>query len=139
MVDNLTRCKQRFENYTSSLKHLSTAVDIDDLNDIEKAGLIQFFEVTFELAWKLMKDYLQAQGYDNIKSPRDSIKTAFSYGLIEDGKTWLEALEKRNLTSHTYDSQILDQLKNLIILSYYPLMDDLKKELEKKLWSSPRT
>ncbi len=81
MQDNLTRCRQRFSNYEKSLVHLEQTVQKELLNDIEKAGLIQFFEVSFELAWKLMKDYLTAEGYD-VKSPRESIKKAFEYELV---------------------------------------------------------
>jgi nucleotidyltransferase substrate binding protein (TIGR01987 family) len=132
MEDNLTRCRQRFANYEKSLGHLKTTVDKEDLNDIEKAGLIQFFEVTFELSWKVMKDFLSAEGYE-VKSPRESIKTAFEYGLIENGTLWLEALEKRNLASHTYDDNILEELESLIIHTYYPLFNDLKEILKKKL------
>jgi nucleotidyltransferase substrate binding protein (TIGR01987 family) len=132
MEDNLTRCRQRFANYEKSLGHLKTTVEKKDLNDIEKAGLIQFFEVTFELSWKVMKDFLSAEGYE-VKSPRESIKTAFEYGLIENGTLWLEALEKRNLASHTYDDNILEELESLIIHTYYPLFNDLKEILKKKL------
>ena len=132
MDDNLTRCRQRFSNYEKSLSHLKTTVEKEVLNDIEKAGLIQFFEVTFELAWKVMKDFLTAEGYE-VKSPRASIKTAFDYGLLEDGVLWLEALEKRNLASHTYDDNILEELEALIIHTYYPLFNDLKEILKKKL------
>lgn len=132
MEDNLTKCRQRFANYEKSLGHLKTTVEKDVLNDIEKAGLIQFFEVTFELSWKVMKDFLTAEGYE-VKSPRDSIKTAFEYGLIENGTLWLEALEKRNLASHTYDDNILEELEELIIHTYYPLFNDLKEILKKKL------
>ena len=132
MEDNLIRCRQRFANYEKSLGHLKTTVEKDVLNDIEKAGLIQFFEVTFELSWKVMKDFLTAEGYE-VKSPRDSIKTAFEYGLIQNGTLWLEALEKRNLASHTYDDNILEELEELIIHTYYPLFNDLKEILKKKL------
>ena len=132
MEDNLTRCRQRFSNYEKSLGHLKITVEKDVLNEIEKAGLVQFFEVTFELAWKVMKDFLTAEGYE-VKSPRASIKTAFEYGLIENGTLWLEALEKRNLASHTYDDNILEELEELIIHTYYPLFNDLKEVLKKKL------
>ena len=131
MEDNLTRCRQRFANYEKSLGHLKSTVEKQSLNEIEKAGLIQFFEVTFELAWKVMKDFLSAEGYE-VKSPRESIKTAFEYGLIQNGTLWLEALEKRNLASHTYDDKILDKLEALIIPTYYPLSNALKKILNKK-------
>lgn len=132
MEDNLTRCRQRFSNYEKSLGHLKLTVEKDSLNEIEKAGLIQFFEVTFELAWKVMKDFLTAEGFE-VKSPRSSIKTAFEYGLLEDGALWLEALEKRNLASHTYDDQILDKLEELIINSYYPILEEFKEAIKKKL------
>jgi len=132
MEDNLTRCRQRFSNYEKSLGHLKLTVEKDSLNEIEKAGLIQFFEVTFELAWKVMKDFLTAEGFE-VKSPRSSIKTAFEYGLLEDGALWLEALEKRNLASHTYDDQILDELEELIINSYYPILEEFKEAIKKKL------
>lgn len=129
MQDNLTRCRQRFSNYQKSLAHLKTTVEKKSLSDIEKAGLIQFFEVSFELAWKVMKDYLTAEGYE-VKSPRESIKTAFTHELVDDGGIWLEALEKRNLASHIYDDQILDELQELIVHSYFPMMEKLKEKLQ---------
>lgn len=132
MGEGLVRCRQRMVNYTKSLAHLRATVEKESLNDIEKAGLIQFFEVAFELSWKVMKDYLITEGYD-VKSPREAIKTAFDYGLITDGAKWLEALEKRNLAAHTYDESILDELEELITHTYYPMMEALRVSLEERL------
>ncbi len=132
MGEGLVRCRQRMVNYTKSLAHLRVTVEKESLNEIEKAGLIQFFEVAFELAWKVMKDYLITEGYD-VKSPREAIKTAFDYGLIADGAKWLEALEKRNLAAHTYDESILDELEELITHTYYPMMEALRISLEERL------
>lgn len=131
-MGDLSRCRQRFANFSKSLVHLGSVVSKTMLSDVEKAGMIQFFEVAFELSWKLMKDYLLAEGYD-VKSPRESIKTAFDYGLITDGAKWLEALEKRNLAAHTYDESILDELERLIAHEYYPLMLSLQSAVEQKL------
>ena len=131
-MGDLSRCRQWFTNFSKSLTHLGSVASKTTLSDVEKAGMIQFFEVAFELSWKLMKDYLLAEGYD-VKSPRESIKTAFDYGLIADGTKWLEALEKRNLAAHTYDESILDELERLIAHEYYPLMLSLKITLEQKL------
>lgn len=132
MGEELVRCRQRMVNYTKSLAHLRATVEKESLNEIEKAGLIQFFEVAFELSWKVMKDYLITEGYD-VKSPREAIKTAFDYGLIFDGAKWLEALEKRNLAAHTYDESILDELEELITHTYYPMMEALRISLEERL------
>ena len=131
MSNTLIRFRQRFANYQKSLGHLKMTVEKESLNEIEKAGLIQFFEVRFELAWKVMKDYLVAEGYE-VKSPRESIKQAFQYGLIDDGALWLEALEKRNLSAHTYDESILDELEKRIVQAYYPMMEKLKDTLATK-------
>ena len=131
MSDTLMRFRQRFTNYQKSLRQLKITVEKESLNEIEKAGLIQFFEVGFELAWKVMKDYLVAEGYE-VKSPRETIKQAFQYGLIDDGTLWLEVLEKRNLSAHTYDETILDELEKLIVHTYYPMMEKLKDVLAKK-------
>lgn len=129
MNQKTVRWKQRFENYKKSLGHLENAVELDSMSDIEKAGLIQFFEVSFELSWKVLKDYLESEGYQ-VKSPRESIKQAFQNELITDGEIWLEALEKRNLASHTYDDTILEELRELIRHTYFPLMYRLKEKLD---------
>jgi len=66
--------------------------------------LIQRFEYTFELAWKTLKDYLEANEVIT-KFPRDVIKAAFQYELIKDGEVWMDMLEKQNLLAHTYDEK----------------------------------
>jgi nucleotidyltransferase substrate binding protein (TIGR01987 family) len=66
--------------------------------------LIQFFEITFELAWKLLKDYEEIEGLI-AKTPRAAIKQAFQSGLISNGHDWIDALQDRNLTSHTYNEE----------------------------------
>ncbi|MEN8146158.1 MAG: nucleotidyltransferase substrate binding protein [Campylobacterota bacterium] len=132
MSDKTIRWKQRFENFSKSLNHLADAVEIEHMSEIEKAGMIQFFEVSFELAWKVLKDYLEAEGF-NVKSPRESIKQAFQVELINDGTTWLDALEKRNLSAHTYDENILEELQELIRHSYFPVMFSLQQKLQKEV------
>jgi len=118
------RYKQRFENYEKSFLLLKDAMTLSSPSVIEKAGSIQFFETTFELAWKLMKDYLTYSGYD-VKSPRDSIKTAFSISIIQQGDLWIEALMDRNLTTHTYDEEIAKEIYHKIKSSYFPLLEAL--------------
>ena len=94
------RWQQRFQNFQKSLLLLEGALDIKTPDIYQKAGLIQFFETTFELSWKLMKDYLEAEGFMDIKSPRAVIKKAFETELIKNGHIWMELLQDRNLTAH---------------------------------------
>lgn len=57
------RWRQRFENFEKSYKLLEKYSNKELNNELERAGIIQFFEMTFELSWKVLKDYLEAQGY----------------------------------------------------------------------------
>ena len=126
------RFKQRFENYEKSFALLKEAISLDQPSIIEKAGAIQFFETTFELAWKLLKDYLTYSGYD-VKSPRESIKTAFNIGIIRDGDLWIEALMDRNLTTHTYDENIAEEVYIKIKTTYFQLLEDLDAKFRNDL------
>ena len=112
------RWKQRFQNFKKATFQLKEFIEKDTLNKFELQGLIQCFEYTFELAWKTMKDYLQLEGF-NVKTPRDTIKTAFQAELIEDGHVWIDALEKRNLLAHTYDESRTLEAEKLIRNNYY--------------------
>ncbi len=124
------RWKQRFQNFEKSLYYLDEAVTITNPDMVRKAGLIQLFEISFELSWNIMKDYLEDQGFSDLRSPRDSIKKAFESQLIEDGHMWLQALKNRNLTSHTYDEVQADLVVAEIKSIYYPLLKKLYTKLK---------
>lgn len=63
------RWRQRLQSFESAFVHLSDAADLAatrPLSTLEQQGLIQAFEFTHELAWNVLKDYLEAQGFINI-------------------------------------------------------------------------
>ncbi|MDC3424590.1 nucleotidyltransferase substrate binding protein [Aquibacillus sp. 3ASR75-11] len=122
------RWKQRFENFEKSFKLLEKYSEEPISTELERAGIIQFFETTFELAWKVLKDYLEAEGYV-AKSPRESIKQAFQIEIIEDGHLWMDALSKRNLTTHTYDQELSEKLMKEIQEQFLPLLRNLYDKL----------
>ena len=105
------RWKQRFENFERAytlFKEIFIDGNPHDLSELEKAGGIQRFEFTFELSWKLMKDYLEWGGIEPDEAiPRQIIKEAFAAKLIDDGKVWIDMLKNRNELSHTYSGEIL--------------------------------
>jgi nucleotidyltransferase substrate binding protein (TIGR01987 family) len=70
------------------------------------------------LAWKTLKDYLEAQGVA-CAFPREVIKQSFHYEIIKDGEIWLEMLNKRNLLAHTYDEHLALEAYRLISKDYY--------------------
>jgi len=93
------RWKQRFQNFEKALGYLEEAMNIDNPDIIQKAGMIQFFEMSFELAWNVIKDYLEEQGFTEVKSPRAALKKGFEIGLLKDGHSWMQLLGDRNITS----------------------------------------
>lgn len=121
---NETRWKQRFANFKKSYGLLQKYATQTELTELERAGVIQLFEVTFELAWKVLKDYLAAEGFV-VTSPRDAIKTAFRSGLIEDGHVWIEGLSDRNLSTHTYDESFVEEFVDRIRTMYLPAFKQL--------------
>ncbi len=122
------RWKQRFANFEKSYKTLHKYIDQPITTEIERAGMIQLFEVTFELSWKLMKDYLEALGF-SIKSPRQTIKQAYQTGLIDNGHAWIDALTDRNLTAYTYDEKLSKKMVVNIVRHYYPEFKKLYDKL----------
>ena len=133
------RWRQRFENYKKAFAQLQGAVNQykeKGLNELEKQGLIQSFEYTFELAWNLMRDYLIYQGISEIRGSRDAIRLSFKYGLIENGENWMKMLSARNLTSHTYNEKVVQDLIKEITEIYYEEFKGLLNkflELEKEI------
>lgn len=119
------RWLQRFQNFEKTLYHLDKAMQINNPDIVQKAGIIQFFEMSYELAWNTMKDYLEEQGFTEINSPRTAIKKAFETGLIINGHDWMDLLLDRNLTAHTYDEVKAAQVERLIHQKYFPLLKEL--------------
>ena len=125
------RWKQRFNHFKKAFVLLEQTLAIAAPSDAERAGLIQFFEMTFELAWKVLKDYLEEEGF-RVVSPRETIKQAFQAGLIGDGRIWMEALQDRNLTVHTYEETIALAVEKKIREAYYPALAALFQEFSEK-------
>jgi len=118
------RWKQRYVNFEKALKQLSRGIEENLVNpaDIIKEGIIQRFEFTHELAWKVMKDYLEYEGIQNISGSRSATREAFNKGLISDGQSWMDMIESRNETVHTYNEDILEKEFLKIITIYQPLL-----------------
>ena len=133
-MDNLKeiRWKQRFENFEKTYKLLKKYSSQSISTELEKAGMIQFFEMAFELAWKVLKDYLESEGY-MVKSPRETIKQAFQIGLIDNGHVWIDALSDRNLTAHTYDQELASKMTHEIISIYLPELEKMYDKLSNEL------
>jgi nucleotidyltransferase substrate binding protein (TIGR01987 family) len=122
------RWKQRFSNYTRAFQSLTEAVELSqqrELSSLEQQGLIQSFEFTHELAWKMLKDYLEYQGIPNIVGSRDASRFAFQNELIQDGAVWMQMIAARNQTTHTYNIKVAQAVVESILLQFYPALNQL--------------
>ncbi|HHX60201.1 MAG TPA: nucleotidyltransferase [Epulopiscium sp.] len=126
------RWRQRYVNFEKSYKSLNKYIHKPIETELERAGIIQLFEISFELSWKLMKDYLEFQQLI-VKSPREAIKQAYQIGLIDEGHIWIDALSDRNLTVHTYDEELAKKMVRDIACVYYPELRKLYEKLAKEL------
>ena len=129
------RWLQRYANFCRALHKLTEAVErfAQNINheglpsvsrdtfidDIAKEGLIQRFEYTHELAWKVVKDFFEASGNTEIYGSRDATREAFAAGLIQDGEVWMDMIKSRNKTSHTYNEATADEIFVSIVRTYH--------------------
>jgi len=127
------RWRQRLENFQLALSELDEACARERYSKLERAGLIQTFEFTFELAWKTLKDLLYYQGFD-VNTPREVLRQAFSAGLLteDETETLLDALGKRNLLAHTYREGLAREGEMLIRQRYHPALQTLARRLQEK-------
>ena len=127
------RWRQRFDNYQRALQTLSRAVALSaerPLSELEQQGLIQGFEFTHELAWNMLKDFLEEQGIAGLIGSRDAIRTAFKNGLLQEGETWMEMIKARNLSSHTYQLELANRLAAEILQRFYPAFVALEQKMQ---------
>lgn len=142
------RWEQRFSNYNKALDKFIQAVEyleknygggddpidpdeiIDEEFDLFQEGLIQRFEYTFELAWKVMQDYLKYQGVDVEGGPRSAMREAFNLKLLKDGKIWMEMIKSRNMTSHTYNEETANEIFHEVMYAYREPFLEFRRKME---------
>ena len=110
---------QRFNNFSRAIAQLTKFIEKGELNELEKQGLIQAFEYTYELAWNTLKDYFEMQGETNIHGSRDVFRLAFKRDLIENGEAWMAMITSRSLTSHTYNEETAEKIAHDTAAVYY--------------------
>jgi len=130
MATSDIRWVQRFSNYKKALQQLSKFKEKGDLNELEAQGLIQAFEYTHELAWNTLKDFLENRGNKEIYGSKDTSRQAFKLGIIENGEIWMDMIQSRNLTSHTYNEETCDEISTAVLNHYYQEFVKLRETLE---------
>ncbi|WP_235356995.1 HI0074 family nucleotidyltransferase substrate-binding subunit [Bacillus alveayuensis] len=134
MIVTLNKVIDKLADLERALKKLQESVQRDaSEDDLIRHGVIKRFEFTYELAWKLMKVYLEYNGNLQATSPRSAIREAFKEGLIEQGDKWIQMLEDRSRTSHTYDEAIASAIYENIKQTYVTLFADFVAEMKRRI------
>ncbi len=129
------RWVQRFNSYKKALAKLTLATEEAterDLSDLEKEGLIKRFEYTQELAWLTIKDFYESQGESNIQGSKDAFQLAIKRSLIHSGNAFMETIESRIKTVHTYDEEEANKIYHQIIDQYHSAFLELETALLKE-------
>lgn len=129
---NKKRWQKRLNDYEEAVKRLQESLNKDNFTDLEKDGVIQRFEFTFEQAWKTLKDHLEDQGFSDVVSPKKAIKQAFENKLLTQGDVWIDMLEDRNRLSHLYDQKTSASIFNSIKSKYLKELSNLVQVLRKE-------
>ncbi|MBR6178991.1 MAG: HI0074 family nucleotidyltransferase substrate-binding subunit [Bacteroidales bacterium] len=127
-----TRWIQRYANYHKAcglLIQLTEERDFDSLSKLETEGLVQRFEYTFELAWKVLQDILLFSGYEFAPGPKGSIKTAFEAGFITNHDGWCQMLRSRLKIKDLFDENDINSMARTIYFDYAPLLKALDTKL----------
>ncbi len=131
-IKKLEELQKALDSFEKSLKIDLSALD-PFLRDVVESGLVQKFEMCYELFWKVMREFLRKQEGLDVASPRRTFKALFQLGILnyEQFEICLEVLESRNLLSHVYRRDIVDEVFPKL-KKYLDLMEIIFKEVVKE-------
>lgn len=126
---DIERLQERIADYLKALSQLEKAVQ-QPKNEFIRNSVIQRFEFTYELAWKMLKLVLEAEGILT-RTPKEAFQEALQAGFIEDGNVWSDLQKQRNLTTHTYDEALAEQVYKYVCSSALLLFESLAENVKK--------
>ena len=128
------RWDERISDYKNALERLKESIEESKTinSSTIKDGVIQRFEFTLELSWKVMKYFLNSEGITEAKAPRSTIRSGFNNEIIQNAKLWIDMIEDRNLTTHTYSQSTSDEIYEKIVNTYYEELKQFFLEIKDK-------
>lgn len=126
-MDQDIRWLQRAASFDRAFDRLREAMEQPELNELERNGLIQRFEFTMDLGWKVLKDFLEFKGFSFKPSPKDTIRLAFESGYIQNARALIDGLDIRNVLSHDYDGAKFEMYEPVLRRQVFPALSELKR------------
>ena len=131
MKNQSNRKADTLEDFLKALRSLKEAVTLPVQNQRDLAGIIQNFEFTYELCWKCLKRVLEDEGKETL-SPKSAFRGAFEMGFIKDEDVWVQMIQDRNLTVHTYNEGLAKEIATRIAKTYLGAFEKLAAGLKPK-------
>jgi len=119
------RWKQRFANFEKAFSKLKEAIETKNLNELERNGLVQRFEFTLDLSWKVMKDFLEEKGFIFKPSPKDTFRQAQEARFIDNAQALIDGLDIRNTLSHDYSGHKFEDSEEQLRSETFPALTEL--------------
>lgn len=134
MVLLYMKSNNKFENFIKALDRLKEGLlQYDEEDELQRDGIIHRYEFTFELAWKTLKEVFEDEGLVGLNSPKTVLREAYSSGLIDDEKIWLDMLVDRNAPSHIYSQSNAIEICKRIKEIYVDKLEELKDKIFERL------
>ena len=130
------RWKQRFQNFEKAFLSLQQAIQQGELNELERNGLIQRFEFTIDMAWKVTKDFLEEKGFAFKPSPKETFRLAQQAGYLDYAQQLIDGLDIRNELSHDYNCQKFEESETELRYCIFPTLNKLYLFLQNEYISS---
>jgi nucleotidyltransferase substrate binding protein (TIGR01987 family) len=116
---------QRYSNFKKAFSRLDEAMSMSSLTELERDGLVQRFEFTLEIGWKVLKDFLEDQGFDFTPSPKETFRQAQAAGYIDFAQALIDGLEMRNILSHDYSGEKFETSEKTLREIVFPALQKL--------------
>jgi len=124
----MKRLEQTRGDFKSALIALEQAV-VEAESDLEVDGMIQRFEFTYELLWKLLKLYLEREGIF-VRTPRECFKEAYRLGFIANEEHGLKMIDDRNVSVHIYDRALSREMLERIKTWYVKIFQEILRHVD---------
>ena len=121
-MGNPKRWQQRLEVLEQAFSRLREAVEQPTLSELERNGLVQRFEFTLEVSWKVMRDLLLERGLVVKASPRETFREALHAGYLSDIQALLDGIDIRNTLSHDYSGMKFAECEPILRHATYPAL-----------------
>lgn len=94
--------------YEKSVNKLTQILQ-EPFSEIVRDSAIKWFELAFDLSWKTIKSFIESEGII-CNSPKSCFREAFGIGLLVYDEFWIEMVDIRNETAHSYDESNADKI-----------------------------